>query len=381
MRVFWFGKGFKKHTRKRLGVFAGTVGIILNLLLFAAKLVVGILSNSAAAVADAFNNLSDTGSSVVTIIGFKLADKPSDEQHPFGHGRFEYISALVVSFIIIIMGGELVKTSFGRIVSAAPVVYNFGTIIILVLTIPIKLWLFSFNRRVGIKIGSQAMQAAGADSLNDVLATGAVILSALVSMLFQIQIDGYVGVLVALYVIYSGISIARDTLGPLLGQHPDPGLVSEIEKRIMSRDEIIGIHDLIVHNYGPDKFIASAHAEVLASANLLKIHDIVDLIEREIHRDMGIPITIHIDPIATEDKMTNDLKSMIHDLILEVDRRLSIHDFRIVCGETHTNLIFDLEVPPQIEKTNAELQEEIDLRIADKQENCFAVVTFDRNYI
>lgn len=367
--------------RKSYGVLASYVGIVLNVLLFAAKLFVGLASNSASALADALNNLSDTGSSLVSLLGFKMAGKPSDEKHPFGHGRVEYIAALVVSFIIILMGIELVKTSIGKIVGATETVYSPPMIVILALTIPVKLWLFSFYKRVGKIIGSHAMHAAGADSLNDVLATGVVILSALTSALFGIQIDGYVGALVALFVIYSGVCFARDTLNPLLGQHPDPEIVAEIERRILECNEISGIHDLIVHNYGPGSFIASAHAEVLKDGDLLKIHDMIDLVEREIYAQMGIPITIHIDPIDTDDSLTKNLKDLATNVIREIDPSLSIHDFRIVNGKTHTNLIFDLSVPENVKKSNSELQDEIDRRIAKEIDNCYTVIIFDRNYI
>jgi len=369
------------YVRQRYGTLGSTTGIVANFLLFVAKFIIGTVSKSVSVTADSFNNLSDIGSSVVTLVGFKISKKPSDEKHPFGHGRMEYVSGLIVSFLILLVGFEFLKNSVSKIINPEPTSFTLPMIIIIALTIPVKIWLSYFNSKLGKIISSTAMKAASLDSLNDVLATGATLLSAIVSKYTSLQIDGYIGLLIALFVIYSGIGIAKETLNPLLGQVPDETTVKEIENRILSFDCICGIHDLIIHNYGATKCIASVHAEVPVDSDLLKIHDSIDLIEREIASEMDILITIHIDPIETDDEATAELKELITNIVTEVNPDFTIHDFRVVKGETHTNLIFDLVIPRNLKICQSNIKNEIDKRLTEIDNSYFTVIIFDRGYL
>ena len=367
--------------RRKLGIKASIIGIITNLVLFFIKFAVGTLSGSVAVTADSFNNLSDMGSCFVTLMGFKLSGKPADDKYPFGYGRFEYISALVVSIIILVLGVELIKTSVEKIFSPEKILFDFVMIAVLILTIPAKLFLNHVYTSIGKKINSTVMTAASRDSINDVIVTSVTVLCALTAKFTGIEIDGYAGLFVAVYVIFSGIGILRDTMGPLLGQKPERSISEEIERRIKSYSDIIDIHDMIVHNYGPNKYIASVHAEVPANTNIIKIHDIIDLAEREILNDMGIITTIHLDPIETEDEKTADLRKLVTGIITNINCELSMHDFRVVCGETHTNLIFDVIIPVKFNLSEAELKAEIDSQIQKEYPNYYTVIIFDKTYI
>lgn len=367
--------------RRKLGIKASITGIITNIVLFCIKFSVGALSGSVAVTADSFNNLSDMGSSFVTLMGFKLSGKPADDNHPFGYGRFEYISALVVSIIILVLGVELIKTSVGKIFSPEKIMVDYVMIAVLILTIPAKLFLNHVYTSIGKRINSTTMTAASRDSINDVIVTSVTVLCAFTAKFSGIEIDGYAGLFVAVYVIFSGIGILRDTMGPLLGQKPDKSISEEIEKRIKSYSDIIDIHDMIVHNYGPDKYIASVHAEVPADEDIIKIHDIIDLAEREILNDMGIITTIHLDPVETDDEKTADLRKLVTGIIKDIDCGLSMHDFRVVCGETHTNLIFDILIPVKCNLSEAELRAEIDDRIHREYPNYYTVIIFDKTFI
>ena len=379
MRTFKITQDKNPANRKKAGFLAGFLGVAANLLLFIIKIVIGTVTTSVSVVADAFNNLSDMGSSLVTIVGFKMADMPADEEHPFGHGRVEYISAFIVSLLILLAGFELLKSSFGKIAVPVQTSFSIVMIIVLVLTIPVKLILAKVNGELGKVIGSAAVEAASADSRNDVLVTSATIVSALLSKYFGFYaVDGYIGAMVALFIMYSGFSFAKETLEPLLGQQPDKEMVKKIQDLILDSKEVCGIHDLIVHNYGPDKFIASAHAEVAVDADILRVHDEIDLIERRIMEEMGVQMTIHIDPISTDNEAINSLREMVLKIVSEIDENLKIHDFRVVSGDTHTNLIFDIVVPHKFKMADKEIKAAIDSRLED---GYFTVIVFDRSYI
>lgn len=379
MRTFKITQDKNPANRKKAGFLAGFLGVAANLILFIIKIIIGTVTASVSVVADAFNNLSDMGSSLVTIVGFKMADMPADEEHPFGHGRVEYISAFIVSLLILLAGFELIKSSFEKIITPVQTNFSIVMIIVLILTIPIKLILAKVNGELGKVIGSAAVEAASADSRNDVLVTSATIVSALLSKYFGFYaVDGYIGFMVALFIMYSGFSFAKETLEPLLGQQPDKEMVKKIQGLILDSKEVCGIHDLIVHNYGPDKFIASAHAEVAVDADILRVHDEIDLIERRIMEEMGVLMTIHIDPISTDNEVVNSLRKMVLKIIEEIDENLKIHDFRIVSGDTHTNLIFDIVVPHKFKMADKEIKAAIDSRLED---GYFTVIVFDRSYI
>ncbi len=322
----------------------GIVGILSNLLLFLIKLSVGLITSSIAIMADAFNNLSDAGSSIITIVGFKLSDKPADAEHPFGHGRMEYISALIVSFMVMLVGFEFVKSSVERIFN--PIKIEFETIpfVLLLISILIKLWLSHFNKFIGNKIDSSALKAASTDALGDVFTSSSVAISFLVSKFTSFPIDGYLGTLVALFILYSGFTLTKETLNPLLGEAPDPELVQKIKNMVLSYDKITGVHDLIIHNYGPCRCMASIHAEVPSNISIMEIHEIIDKAEREISEKLKIYLVIHMDPIAIDDKEVKKDYDMICDIIKQDERIKSIHDFRVVGKGDVKNLLFDIVI-------------------------------------
>lgn len=324
--------------------FGGIVGILSNLLLFLIKLSVGLITSSIAIMADAFNNLSDAGSSIITIVGFKLSDKPADAEHPFGHGRMEYISALIVSFMVMLVGFEFVKSSVERIFN--PIKIEFETIpfVLLLISILIKLWLSHFNKFIGNKIDSSALKAASTDALGDVFTSSSVAISFLVSKFTSFPIDGYLGTLVALFILYSGFTLTKETLNPLLGEAPDPELVQKIKNMVLSYDKITGVHDLIIHNYGPCRCMASIHAEVPSNISIMEIHEIIDKAEREISEKLKIYLVIHMDPIAIDDKEVKKDYDMICDIIKQDERIKSIHDFRVVGKGDVKNLLFDIVI-------------------------------------
>ncbi len=331
--------------RLAYGRLAGIVGIVCNLLLCGFKLLAGILAGSLAMIADAFNNLSDAGSAIVTLIGFKLAGAPADEDHPFGHGRMEYLSTMGVAVLIILAGFELATSAFDKILHPAAAEFSLISAIILAVSIGVKLWMAFFNRRIGKKIRSDALCAAGVDSRNDVICTGVVLLSSILGIWLPVSIDGYVGMAVALFVIWSGFTVIKDTVSPLLGQAPDPELVRNIQQTVLSYEGVVGIHDLIVHDYGPGRIIVSLHAEVPEDQPISKSHDVIDNIEMELQERFNILSCIHMDPVDTDNPETLELKAVVIRLMNEVDESLTLHDFRVVSGDTHTNLLFDLVVP------------------------------------
>lgn len=370
-----------RDSRVRLayGRLAGAAGLTANILLFLLKLAAGLLAGSLAVMADAFNNLSDAGSSVVTLVGFKLSAAPPDQEHPFGHGRMEYLSTLVVAALIIVAGFELVTASFDKILH--PTLPDFGAIqvVILIMAIGGKLWMALFYRRIGGIIDSETLKAAAADSRNDVICTGVVLVSSVVGWISGLAIDGYVGVAVALFVMWSGVSIMKNTISPLLGQAPSPELVRSIRETVMAHDGVVGVHDLMVHNYGPGRCVISLHAEVPCREDLLRSHDRVDCIEKELMAKYHAIVCIHMDPVDTEDERVESLKVLVKTILEDIDPRMDMHDFRVVFGETHTNLIFDLVLPFDTQE-NKGLCAEIQRRVQTVDPRLFVVATVEHSF-
>lgn len=367
--------------RERYGILGSAVGIVLNLLLCAGKFIVGAASHSIAVTADAFNNLSDAGSSIVTLFGFKLSAKKPDKDHPFGHGRFEYISALAVAFLVLLMAVELIKSSVGKIINPDEINFSVPTVIVLVMSILGKLWLAFFNRKLGKAINSPAMTAVVTDSLGDICATGASLLSIVVAKLFSVNIDGYVGVVVALLVLYAGYGILKDTISPLLGEPPSKEIVNELVGLVTSFEGIKGIHDLVLHNYGANAIFGSVHVEVRSDADFVATHDMLDLIEHLALEKFNIHLVIHPDPLVFDDDRINALHAMVNKIIKEIDPNLTIHDFRVVDGPTHTNLIFDLVRPYGFKMSDKELENTVKSKIKAEKDNCFVVMTVESDYI
>ena len=367
--------------RRAYGQLCGIVGIALNVLLFAGKFFAGTLSGSIAVTADAFNNLSDAGSSVVTLLGFRLAGRKPDPEHPFGHGRMEYLSGLVVSALILLMGVELAKPSFQKIVHPEEVEFSVVAVVILLCSIAVKFYMSLYNRRIGKKINSSAMVATGIDSLSDTISTAAVLVAMLVGKFSGLMIDGWVGMLVALFILYSACRAAMETVSPLLGQAPEEEFVRRIEELVLAHDEVCGIHDLVVHDYGPGRVMISLHAEVPSSGDILELHDVIDGIEMELREQLDCEAVIHMDPIVTDDALTTELRMKVSALVQEVDPRATIHDFRMVIGPTHTNLIFDAAVPFGGEKSNHQMEEEIKQKVRQMEGAYFAVVRVENTHI
>ncbi len=366
--------------RRANGSLCGFVGTRLNLLLFVGKFFAGTLSGSIAVTADAFNNLSDAGSSVVTLLGFRLAGKKPDPDHPFGHGRLEYVSGLVVAALILMMGVELLKSSFDKILHPAPVETGVVTVVILVVSVAVKLYMSFYNAAVGKKINSAAMLATAADSRSDAISTAAVLVAMLVGHFTDLMVDGYVGLLVAVLILIAGINAAKDTVSPLLGQAPEEEFVADIERIVLSFDKICGIHDLVVHDYGPGRVMISLHAEVSADENILELHDQIDLAEVALQEQLGCVATIHMDPIVTGDGETARLRLAVTELVQSLDGRFSIHDFRMVPGPTHTNLVFDAVVPFDMMGKAADIEKQIKQLVMDMPGNYFAVLKVEGSY-
>ncbi len=367
--------------RQAYGQLCGAVGIGLNLLLFAGKLFAGTISGSIAITADAFNNLSDAGSSVVTLLGFRLAGRKPDPEHPFGHGRMEYISGLAVAGLILLMGVELGKSSLKKILSPEEIVSSPLVLAILAVSVAVKLYMFYYNRSIGKKIKSAAMSATATDSLSDAVSTTAVLIATLVGQFTGLNIDGWVGLLVALFILFSAYKAAKETLSPLLGQTPDPEFVDRIEQIVLSYPEVLNIHDLIVHDYGPGRVMISLHAEVSADGDLLQLHDVIDNAEHRLKKELGCMAVIHMDPIITNDAHTDALRMAVAEKVKSIDPRLTIHDFRTVSGPTHTNLIFDVVVPYDVKLTADEVRRRIGALVKELDENYFAVVQVDNSYV
>ena len=372
--------GSDPAVRQAYGLLSGGVGIVLNLLLSAGKFVAGVLTGSIAVTADAFNNLSDAGSSVVTLVGFRMAAKRADDDHPFGHGRIEYLSGLAVAVAILVVGLELAKSSLEKVLHPVEVAFSWLSVGILCASILVKLWMFFFNRNLSRRIGSAAMMATATDSLSDAAATSAVLLGTLVGHFADLYIDGWVGVLVAVFILRAGWGAAKDTLDPLLGQSPDPELVRGIQETVLGRPEIVGMHDLVVHDYGPGRCMASLHAEVPMDADILVIHDVIDNLERELRRKLGVEVVIHMDPIAVGDPRTDALKAQVTELVRRIDPDMTIHDFRMTAGPEHTNLIFDMAVPYHCRLEDEQVQEAIGAAVKALPGNYYTVVSVDHVY-
>lgn len=367
--------------RERYGVLSGVVGILLNLLLSAGKLCAGALSASISITADAFNNLSDAGSSVVTLVGFKLAGQKADDGHPFGHGRLEYLAGLLVSLAILLVGLELGKSSIEKILRPEPVSFSVISVIILAISILVKLWMCLFNRRLGRRIGSAAMAATAADSLSDAAATSAVLAGTLVGRMTGLAIDGWVGALVAVFILRAGWGAAKDTINPLLGQNPDPELVRNIQTTVLSHPQVTGMHDLIIHDYGPGRSMMSFHAEVPIDSDIMEAHDVIDHIERELKDRFGIETSVHMDPIATNDEQVNRVRAQVAALVQVIDPAMTIHDFRMTRGPLHTNLIFDVVVPHKCPLSDGEVAARIEKAVKTLDDHYFVVLQLDRSYV
>lgn len=364
--------------REAYGILCGSVGIFLNLLLFAGKFFAGFISHSIAITADAFNNLSDAASSVVTLLGFKLSGKKPDLEHPFGHGRLEYLSGLIVSAVILIMGFELVKSSIGKVLHPAAVDFSFLSMVILMVSVAVKLYMAFYNSQTAKKIDSAAMRVTAIDSLSDSLATSVVFAAMIAGKLTGIHIDGYCGILVGLFILYSGYKAAGETISPLLGNPPSEKFVNQINEIVLSYEGIIGVHDLIVHDYGPGRVILSLHAEVPASGDILAMHDVIDNIENRLRNELHAVAVIHMDPVVTDDEEINELKELVLAIAKAIDPSLSIHDFRLVKGPTHTNLIFDVCASFAFKESDEELKSRISAEIQKLSSTYFAVIQVDR---
>ena len=364
--------------RRAYGTLCGAVGIALNILLFAGKFFAGQLSGSIAVTADAFNNLSDAGSSAVTLLGFRLAGREPDTDHPFGHGRIEYISGLAVAGLILLMGVELAKSSFDKILHPEEVTFSVLALGILAASVCVKLYMWLYNRSIGKKIRSAAMEATA--SLSDTVSTLAVLLAMLISKWTGLAVDGYVGLVVALFILFSACKAAKETLSPLLGQAPDPELVREIRDIVMAHSTVQGVHDLVVHDYGPGRCMISLHAEVPAHGDIMEMHDVIDNIEKELAEKLRCQAVIHMDPIVTDDALVGALRRQVAEAVKQVDPGMTIHDFRLVRGTTHTNLIFDAVLPFSSGKTPAQAAQEIRRLVKALDSTYFAVVTVEHSY-
>lgn len=370
------GKG-----RELYGRLAGAVGIICNLLLSVMKLIIGTVSNSVSITADATNNISDAGTSIVTLVGFKISGKPADKDHPYGHARIEYVSSLIISFIILLIGFSILKSSVIKIFNPEESLFTLATVIVLVLSILVKLWLAIFNKYLGKQINSKALEATATDSRNDVLTTTAVLITSTISHFTGFNLDGYMGVIVSIFIFISGISLVKETLDPLLGQPPTKEMFEAIEKKILSYDNVLGVHDLMVHNYGPNTYFASAHIEMDAKIDVLVCHDIMDQIERDFKRELNIHLVVHLDPTILDSPEINELKEMVNDIICEIDRELTFHDFRVVVGEENKNVLFDVVVPPEYKYSDEELEKIITDKITEMSNGkIFTVLVIDHSY-
>ncbi|EKY29079.1 cation diffusion facilitator family transporter [Clostridium celatum] len=366
--------------RESYANLAGIIGILTNTLLFVIKLSVGLLSGSVAIMADAFNNLSDAASSIITIVGFKMANKPADAEHPFGHGRIEYITAMIVSFMVMLVGLQFVKTSFERIINPSPVAFEIIPFILLLVSIFFKVWLSKFNKTIGFKINSSALKATATDAMGDVFTSTTVVISFLLSKFTSLPLDGYIGIIVALAIVYSGYSLIKETLSPLLGEPPDPALVNSITEMVMSYDNITGFHDLIIHNYGPGRIMASIHAEIPSTIDIMEIHHIIDTAEREISKQLNIYLVIHMDPICVDTPEIIEARKLLESVIKKYPEIKSFHDFRVVGNDDNKNLIFDLVVDPESLKDTSYseiISNNIEKDIKSKLPNCNCVITLD----
>lgn len=367
--------------RGRVGALAGVVCISLNVVLCIAKALVGILSGSVSIVADALNNLSDASSNIVSVLGFKLASKPADPEHPYGHGRFEYLSGLVVAVLVLMIGVELVKSSIDKVLNPSPVEFSLALVVVLVGSMAVKLWMAHLNRVLGERIKSETLLATAQDSKNDVIATGAVLACAIIAYVADVELDAWVGLAVGLYIGWSGVELIRDTVSPLLGQAPDPELVAHIRSKIMSYPGVLGTHDLMVHDYGPGRQFASAHVEMAAETDPMESHDTLDNIEQAFKDDDGLIVTLHYDPIVTNDPHVVDMRNKIDAMAKSLDGEASIHDLRCVPGPTHTNVIFDCLHPVECALSSDEFKRKLGDMVIEAYPDAVPKITVDEDYV
>lgn len=365
--------------RNAYGILATVVGLICNVLLCAAKIAVGVLSKSMAILADGLNNFTDAGSSVVSMLGFRWANKPADKEHPFGHARYEYITGLIIAFIVLFLGVELIISSVEKITAGEKTVATVIMMAVLAFSVVVKFGMFFYYRSVSRKIGSGSLKAAGADSLNDCISTIAILVCTVITYFTGVELDGYVGIAVALFIVFNGIKLIKETMSPLLGEKPAPSLVKKISEEICAYDGVKGIHDLIVHNYGPGRYFASVHVEVDAKTDMLESHELVDTIEREF-LEKGINLVIHMDPVIVDDERVNALKKIAVDALKSIDESLTLHDFRVVWGENRKNLIFDVVVPYGFRLTDKELISSLDEKIKETDPAAYPVISVDKDF-
>lgn len=369
-----------QKVRSAYGVLSGICGIVSNVLLCIIKVIAGVLSSSIAIMADGINNLTDAGGSVVTLIGFKLSSRPADSEHPFGHERIEYISALIVSFIVLFIGGSLFVTSFEKIITPTDISISLVTYIILFASVLIKLWQWNFNRQTGKLISSPVLIASSVDSISDCISTLSVILAMVLSRILHFNLDGYMGIIVSILIIINGIKLVKEAISPLIGEAPSKEFVEDVINKILKHDGVIGLHDLVIHSYGPYKTFITVHVEVDGRSDIFESHDMIDNIEQEF-REEKINLVIHMDPIDTQDEITKKLRGVIEGILSEIDEELMFHDFRLVSGPTHTNLIFDVVMPMKYKLEEHELYEVIASKVKEYDEKLNTVITFDRDYI
>ena len=363
--------------RSAIGKLAGLTGIVCNCLLTVLKLVIGLLVGSMAIIADGVNNLSDAASSLTTLLGFRMAQRPADKQHPYGHARYEYLSGLAVAALILLIGAELVKSSIAKIINPQPIDISAVTIALLAASVAVKLWMSGFYKALGKKINSTALYATSVDSRNDVISTCAVLLGCLVNYLFALNIDGYVGLAVAIFILYSSIGIAKDTISPLLGQQADEEMVDKITELVLSHEKVLGLHDLLVHDYGPGRCYASAHVELSADEDPMACHDIIDDIECDVLEKMNVHFVIHYDPVVKNDAEQNEMRRTVGEIIRELNPAFSIHDFRIVRGSAQSKLVFDLAVPYSMIERKKEIKEQIEAALNKKGKKYVTIIRFD----
>ncbi len=375
-----YDKTDEVRVRESYGLLSSFVGIACNVVLFVVKFIVGTVANSISIISDGFNNLSDCASCVVTIFGYKMAAKPADKDHPFGHGRIEYLTSLVIAVVIVLVGFELFKGSVTKIVKPEDISFSVVACVMLIISILIKVWMGFFNRKLGKKINSTVMLATSKDSFNDVIATTATLVALISSIWFSAPIDGIMGVVVSVLILMSGFSIIRETVDQLLGKPADEELVNKIKLMVEENAYSLGMHDLIIHSYGPGNLIGSVHIEVDGRENIMEIHDAIDELERDIFQELNIMLTIHMDPIEIGNEKIDSAKKMINDILKSIDKELSMHDFRMVSGPSHTNLIFDVLIPYECKLTEKDIKQEIDNRLKFYDKVYYTVITFDKNY-
>lgn len=369
------------EVRDKYGKLAGIVGIISNGILCAMKIIIGSIAGSIAIISDGINNLADASSSVITLVGFKLASLPEDEEHPYGHARIEYLAGMAVSVMILIVGFELLKSSIDKVLHPTPLDFSWILVIVLIIAIGIKIWQAIFNITAGKKINSLSLIATGTDSRNDVISTAVVLLGTLIGHFSGLMIDGYLGILVAAFILWSGVGLVKETVSPLLGEAPDEDLVRDLHDEVLSFEGVLGIHDLIVHNYGPGKTFATVHVEVDSKADIMESHDLMDVIEKTVGFKLGMLLTCHMDPIDIDNPEREPIKNVINSVIKEIDGVINFHDLRFVPGPTHTNVIFDVLLSPECKVSQKDIETKLKKAILDYHENYYSVIDFDISYV